>query len=636
MSEPVDVSAPKKRASKTSATTRRPAPKKRRPTQQKPDPAPALEPLPLPALEPLPDYEDHHHDGHHVREFLRYSLKDRRLLVVISLLVLVLMGWLGGVPLYREVKVMRAMKLLDRCQAEADAGNLSGAFNLMSRAILMAPTNEEVFRRIQLFKANIGDSQALLMLQSKMMNGQADPEELVVLAEQSFNNGQTELCVAALDRIHGPPPARKLIMQMRLLDAEGRTKEAVDLARNSLTKFPPADVDRILLATAEMVLKKDVATGHEILRPMMERRDAAGMAALRLLARQQIARTNAGKVKAAEVIALISKHPLATPGDKLLEADLRIAVDPASKQETIKLLMDAYKKESSLDGLEFARWLNRRQEFATSIEFIGRDRALGDPGWFLVFLDAHAGLERWGEVFSMLDAESIVGLSDSIRLLFLARAAAKAGDTEEADEAWREMQRMLAYEKPEVASFVANYTARISEQDQAFKAFSTMSKQRETALQGYLGMIRFWPAEKPLDELISTYSEMLEEFPGIGEAQLDFAYLQLLTNTNSTEAAGRAMELYRLEPSSLATLSVAALGYLRNGAPLGADKLYEGKTIPWEAAPYPWKAVRVAVLRACGKTSEADELAATINPEKLRPEERELLDTPVGSGAVNP
>jgi hypothetical protein len=218
-------------------------------------------------------------------------------------------------------------------------------------------------------------------------------------------------------------------------------------------------------------------------------------------------------------------------------------------------------------------------------------------------------------------------------LLFLARAAKKSGDTADADDAWREMHRNLAYEKPEVASFVANYTAKIGETGQAFKAFSTMSKQRETALQGYLGMIQFWPPDKPMDELIATYTEMLEEFPGIGEAQLDLAYLQLLTNANSMEAAGRATELYRLEPSSLATLSVAALGYLRNGSPMGADNLYEGKTIPWDEAPHPWRAVRVAVLRANGKTAEAMELAATINPAKLRLEERELLETTVGGQA---
>lgn len=632
MNEPVDVPSPKKRAAKPPGAARRAAPKKRPVKKEVPEPA-MVEPPPPPSLEPLPDYDDPHRDGHHFREFLRFSLKDRRLIVVGVLLTVVLAGWLGGVPLYREVKLMRAMQLLDRCQAEADSGDIPAAFNLMSQAILMAPTNGEVFRKIQIFKAGIGDAQAFLFLQSKMMNGQADTEELTVIAEQSFNNNQVELCRAALDRIPDPTPARKLILQMRLLDAEGRTKEAVDLARNALSKYPPSDVDRILLASGELVLKKDVAVGHEILRPLMNRNDAAGIAALRLLTRQKIPRPNEGDVEASEVITLISKHPLATAGDKLLEADLRIAVDPGSKNATIKLLVDAYSKSGPLDGLEFARWLNRRREHAVAIEFIGRDRALGNPEWFLVYLDAHAGLEKWGEVFSMLDAETIVGLSDSIRLLFLARAAQKSGDTADADDAWREMHRNLAYEKPEVASFVANYTAKIGETGQAFKAFSTMSKQRETALQGYLGMIRFWPPDKPMDELIATYTEMLEEFPGIGEAQLDLAYLQLLTNANSMEAAGRATELYRLEPSSLATLSVAALGYLRNGSPMGADNLYEGKTIPWDEAPHPWRAVRVAVLHANGKTAEAMELAATINPAKLRPEERELLETPVGGQA---
>ena len=47
--------------------------------------------------------------------------------------------------------------------------------------------------------------------------------------------------------------------------------------------------------------------------------------------------------------------------------------------------------------------------------------------------------------------------------------------------------------------------------------------------------------------------------------------------------------------------------------------------IAWSTAPDPWKNIRAAVLFASGKKSEAEELAAMINKDQLRPEERALL-----------
>jgi hypothetical protein len=101
--------------------------------------------------------------------------------------------------------------------------------------------------------------------------------------------------------------------------------------------------------------------------------------------------------------------------------------------------------------------------------------------------------------------------------------------------------------------------------------------------------------------------------------------LQLLTNRNLFDASGVARDIYARNPHSLASLSVAALALLKMGDVAQADQLYEGKSIIWSSAPAPWIAVRTAVLQAAGKTDEARQLAATVNKNKLRPEEQDLL-----------
>ena len=623
MSDPVDIPPPRRKRARKTLSSKAPA-------LGSPDESEALvdwdKQFDQASADPLPDYEHRHEERSHRFEFLKNPLADKRLLVLAGVLICLLVGWFAGLPVYREVKVWRALELMSEGQEEADNGNVPKAMDLMRKAVLMAPTNEEVFRVVRLFNAGLGDVSSLAALQQKMVNGEADPEELVVLAEQSLKAGQTVLVNSALSLLDDHKSARKTILEMKVLDSEGSGEGAFQLARKTVPTLSPKEANKLILATAEMLLFKEVEGSRKILGPLVARKDHVGIAAIRLLARQQLWLASSGNAEGiGEVAVALSKHPLATTNDKLLEADLRIAIDPAQKQRVVSALASAF-NNPKLDGaIDFARWLNRRQAHPEAIEFIGRERALGDAEWLLVYLDAHAALERWSDVFSMLDAETVVGLSDSIRLMFLARAAEESGDAVGADQSWREMQRTLMYEKPEVASFVANYTTRIGQLDQAFKAFQTMSKHRETSLQGYLGMIRTWPSDAPLEDLVDLYKEFLGNFPNIGEARVDLAYLQLLTGQDLQNAADESLKIFLKEPNSLATLSVAALGRLKTGSPQSAAMLYEGKSIPWGDVPPQWRVIRVAVLVGNGQAEEASHLAASIKVEKLRPQEQELL-----------
>jgi hypothetical protein len=316
---------------------------------------------------------------------------------------------------------------------------------------------------------------------------------------------------------------------------------------------------------------------------------------------------------------------LQTPDDSLIALDLQLLENPAAKPALLAQTMAERSAGPPDDALAFARWLNRRLHYAASVEFIGRERAVAHADWLLLYLDALAGLERWNDIFNLLDAETIIGLSDSIRLLFLARAAEKSGDKEKADQSWREMQLGLAYEKPEVVSFIAAYALRIGEREQAIKAYTSLSHRKETALEGYLGLIRCWPQNTPAAELLPLYQQMTESFPMLTEAKNDQIYLKLLTNDKPATTAAIASEIYNTTPQSLATLSINALGMLKTGKPAEADALYNNKSISWLSSPPQWRVVRASVLYAIGKKKEADEITRTINKSQLRPEERALL-----------
>ena len=611
---------------KQSAITRNSKAPSRRKTQSKEEDAPprSLSPNEHVSVE-LPDYEEDEHGERSSGHFLKNLTGDIRFRIVLALLLTALLLWVVIPPAYQRLKTWRAMRFLSEADVAANAGNIPKSISLMRKAILMAPTEDAIFRKVRLFNASLGDANSLNSLQGLMLEKQASPSELLTLAEQALKAENPVVAKASLDQLPDDHSVRKIILQMRLLDKEGNLKEALDLAKKELPKLSQTGSDQLLLATAELTLKTDPKASRQVLLQLVDKNSATGISALRLLAAQALAQRGGDLLKSDTVADKLVAHPLHTPDDILVALDLRILENPSAKPALLAQTMAERSAAPPEDALAFARWLNRRLHYKESVDFIGQERATSNTDWLLLYLDALAGLERWNDIFTMLDADTIIGLSDSIRLLFLARAAEKSGDQERADESWREMQLGLAYEKPEVVSFIAAYALRIGEREQAIKAYTALSHRKETALEGFLGLIRCWPPNTSATDLLPLYKEFTDSFPMLAEARSDQTYLKLLTNEKPATTAAIAKEFYENSPHTLATLSIAALGMLKTGQPEEANALYNGKTIAWFSAPAPWRAVRAAVLYGVGKKKEADELARTINKSQLRPEERALL-----------
>ncbi len=596
----------------------------RSPEAPEPDSVENSAPASLPAHHHLPDYDDDrgHKQPTHI---LRDIIFDIRFQIVAGILFFCIIALISAPPIYRKFKAWRASQFMDRCEQYGAAGNIQKAFVFMRQAVVLAPGDEDIFRRVRLFNANIGDQAALGILQALMLEGQARPDELIVLAEQSLLFRKTAITKEALKKLEPYPSARRTIVEMRLTASEGNPQAAVDLARASLKDFPLAEGEKIMLATADLVLKTNPEVTRQILVPLSKKNSENGLAALRMLAKQSI---EAGIKNSPESLAIgksLEAHPLRANNDYFLAAQLRILHDSSSRPTVLSELTNRLSTQSEEEQISYARWLASRQFQEESLAFIGRDRALANTEWLLIYLDSLAGLGRWNDVFTMLDANSVSGLSESIRMLFLARAAQKSGDSVNASKNWREMHLSLQYEKPEVVSFVASYTMRIGENEQAAKVFTALASRRETAMEGYLGIIRCTPKNSPAIDLIPVYNEFLEVFPNLEEARSDRAYLQLLTNQGGLDAVMLARENLKKSPNSLAAMSIAALAHLKNGEAAEADEIYKFKLIAWSTAPDPWKNIRAAVLYANGKKSEADEIASTIKKDQLRPEERALL-----------
>lgn len=577
--------------------------------------------------DPLPDH-DLYNSRPTPKEALISRLKDTKLNIPLALIAAIVLGWLFTPALFDTFNTWRANELMALCDTAVDKGKLKEALALIQKADALAPNNEFIQRKSQLLNAAMGDTAAIAELQTQMVNGIANNAELLTLAEQSIKAGKSRMAQAAIDKITDEHSARKISIEMQLITLSGNPAAAVELAKKSLPELSTPDAEKILLATADLLLKSDTKSSQDILIPLSKKTDTTGIEALRLLAIQQISHAKNSAIGPAEIAVKIQAHPLHTSDDALLVADLNILEKPEDKEKIIADLAASRYSAPTPEAIGFARWLNRRMDYQEAIDFIGKDRALSNSEWLLVYLDAHAGLDRWGDVFTLLDADTVVDLSDSIRLLFLARAAKKAGNEAEADDLWREMQQNLAFEKPEIAAFVAAYTMRIGEPEQSIKAYRVLARRRDTSLEGYLGITRNWPKNDPAANLLSVYDEFLESFPNLTGQQVERAYLELLAERDTNETAAKALSLLKHSPDSLPAMSAAALGLLKLGEIEKANAIYDAEIIDWQKAKDSWKCVRVATLQAAGKTQEAEKLAARINKSQIRPEELKLLPMP--------
>ena len=582
----------------------------------------------------LPDY-DTDEVALSLRERLFEVLADIRVRIILGVLILSVLVWAVIPPFYGVLKIRRAKNFTQESLAAWERGDENAALSLMRRAVLMAPQDESIFRSARLLNARMGDPSSINALEIQGQKNEANMEELLALAGQAVKTGNRQTARFSFNKISGKRTVEMTVVEMQLLALENKMPEVVALAKKTLPALNLADAEKIHLALASLIMNSDPRAAEAILVPLTESRSASGIASVRLLAKQQLAEVMPRGSLLSSLGDKLAAHPLRNASDSLLIADLRMKENPAKSQAVIEELRKLCGNSSPDEAPAFARWLNRNKAYQEALDFIGKERASSSSTWLMIYIDALASLDRWQEIYTLLDTESVVGMSETLRALFLARSAEKSGKNENAAEAWREMHRNLVYERPELALFVAAYAIKSGYEKEGIKAFWTLAHRQDTALHGFLGLIRFFPKGASASELLPVYSEMLESFPNIQEARSDYAYLSLLTDSNVAEAVEVSRQILSHDPNSLAALSVAALAYYKSGEISQAASLYDGKLIAWKTAPPQWKAVRVAVLLALGCNKEAADLAATIDVTNLRPEERKLLEQPepsVGSG----
>ena len=572
-------------------------------------------------------------------------------------LVLVIGGaasLLNARTLYDGAKSWRAERLIAHSEDAGKRGDEAEEFRLLREAFIVYPAKPMTLRAVARYHEKRGEGAAMMLYERLLETQAATLDDSIRACRVALNGGNADLGRKLLGELRQKAEVSQrpdvLMLEAQLLALDGSWDAALATARKAVALKTDHAAEDLVLASLisraaerapEATQTRMRSEAIDVLAGLVNLPEQAGIEAINalvMLARQPTAAALLAGRNVSAWVDAAAQHPKSNPRLRVAAWDLRLAATPSDSEDIFRAFVAKWRDAAVLDQLEAARWLNQRGKSGMSLE-LSTPLKDSSADWLLVHLDALAAMNRWDTALEHLQNPSgqAAKLQGTMRALFTMRARTELKQTFNREDAWRDIQILARNETVHDQLYVAQYAERTGERQQSAIIYRRLLDQAKAAsplgsglsdeekLTCHSGLIRAASATAPVSELLPLLEAMSADFPNIGEAANDAIYLRLLTGDFNEQMAGKLRPLLQQNPALLAYRTTLALYELRAGHASDAAKLYEGWQIDWATAPDRFKAVRVAVLDACGHAGEAQTLRAAIDPLNLRPEERALL-----------
>jgi tetratricopeptide (TPR) repeat protein len=307
----------------------------------------------------------------------------------------------------------------------------------------------------------------------------------------------------------------------------------------------------------------------------------------------------------------------------LLAHDFRMKLEPKRRAEWIQGLMQQYRGGSRHEVIALGRWLSDKGEYARVTQLITPEAALIDADLFLVYGDALASQAAWTQLESML-SRTPLPIEPVVAEVYRARVARELKKDQQADAHWTQAQG-LAADNIRALRYVAEYAERLGQTAEAVKAYRRLTENPDAARPAFVALLRLTERTSNTAALRSLMREVIARFPDDPAPRIDLAYLDLLAGENIAQARAIAKQLCDQHPEMVAYRATLALAHLRGNETAAAQALFKDPSVDGAALRPGWQAVKAAVLGAGGQRDAARQLARLIATERLKPEERALV-----------
>lgn len=559
------------------------------------------------------------------QEARRARLKGRLALGLGLLVILMFLG-LGALPVYRALKSWRADQLMKGAEKSVERGALVEAYQAARSAYGLDPNNLRALRMLAEMYEGSGAREALAYRRSVAESAGATGQDRAAYLRVLIRAGRLDLADDFVRKMgigsRADPVVAALIadlLRMRGQPEEARAAEDLAAASSVLGEKTTAE----LIQARGRLESPDPAERAQARATLLriggskapEARDA-----LRILA---VAPDRTEK-ETREMIRLLEANPLNPAADFFLAKTLTLELRPDWRGAVLEEARKLWSGGTEEQRTALAEFLLRHGDAQGVLDLpvTRQGRA------FLLRLDALARLGRWPTIREELVlASSGKNTLDPFFIeVFQARVAQEMREISMADVRWKQAMSKAAG-NPQKLEFLANFAEKSGNLPMAAEAYRSMVKFPAAAVPGYLGLIRVAEKRADMRQLRDVLGELSRQLPEDPAPKNDLAYLNLLFEEKVDDSLQISRELVSALPDRTAYRTTLALAYLRKNESAKALAAYDETKIDWSAALPGWQAVRAAVLAANGREEEARRLAASINWDRLKPQERDLVRT---------
>ncbi|MBX3745757.1 MAG: tetratricopeptide repeat protein [Verrucomicrobiae bacterium] len=547
----------------------------------------------------------------------------RRLAAGLVLLTLLAAVLVSIRPTLRLLHRWQASNILAQAEELIRQQRLSEAIERLGVALRLDPASPATLRTLATIYSRFDLPDAFPIWRALFLSpGHTDADRHacidLALRLNRFDVAEPEL--ARLLALPHPSPATHA-QAADLYLRQGQIDRAIAFAERAHADAPddPDHALRLARLRLQSASGPQQHAGADLLRPLLAPDSPVRLQALRILADETVRPSPA----AHSLIEHLPAPSQAPPAEAVLNADVRLRLEPGSRPELVAALLDQLQGAAPPDQVILGAWLNRAGASRDLLDALSPSHLAAHPTLAPIHLEALARTRQWSALQEALDRP--VPIDPWQRNALRALAATGLQQPDLSRESWR---RALAEARDHPSSLVAlgDWALRFGAPEPAIEAFDLLTRDRLTRLLGYRRLAAVHERTGDTRRLRVLMREWAAHFPDDPWPENAFCYLNALLRRDIEVSREKARSLVDRFPDRLPYRATLALLELRRDDPRAAALLFERFPIPDDLILSPQsRLVYAAVLQAIGRTEEARQRLRNLDPDPLLPEERELL-----------
>lgn len=558
-------------------------------------------------------------------------MRRKRRLIILGVAVLLVAGNVAGYLVIRSAwfKNWQAERLGRAALELIKKEEYAEAYQKTAAAMQLSPQAPTVLRASARLHFLSQSPQAAVFYRMLIDAGAADQTDLLDAAEAALALKDYRFYDEVMAILAKSPPAlaRYYMLQGSHAVVMGDIPLAIRLTREA-TKLEPGNTD-YAVALAQLLLGSGQSAQVEEGRMMLEtlaRGTEGKLKALRAL-------INAEPIPPAERLQFCDEmlaQPDADVADKLQAAEVAIQLDPARRQTLVPSMIAKYGKGDNEQLKMLGAWLVRIRDPQAAEQLLPQQKALRRQDFFLIWLDAVAGQDRWSDIRAVLSQKN-VPLDPPLQQLFLGRADLQLGVPTSAEQHFRKAIH-AAERDPVMLVYLAGYFRAIAQQQFEIESLEKLAGSPAYARFAFDGLLSFYRRNGETRKLLKVLERMKARWPEDLAIQNDVTYLKLIFNEQVSAQLFEASKRFEADPSVFPLRMTYALALLRNGQGREAMELLEkskvkfGEMVPWQ------RAIFAAILADNGFQETAVAVADGIPDRSLTAQEMDFVASYLSPG----